>query len=181
MKMTEMVWKYRTEMTIVALIFTEIILCLGIIYKIPCMSSCLSVFSCSFLLRIYVDTEIDWIAYMQEVEGYLNGERNYSNLKGDTGPLVYPAGFVYVFSVLRWMTDDGTNISQGRKRYPSTFFLFILSVFYSLRTIHFWCGLYVCPGFGSSAVLQRESNPLLCISSFDSFQKNPFHLCPSSL
>jgi alpha-1,3-mannosyltransferase len=50
---------------------------------------------------------------MQEVEGYLNGETNYSNLKGDTGPLVYPAGFVYVFSLLRWLTDEGTNITKG--------------------------------------------------------------------
>jgi hypothetical protein len=29
-----------------------------------------------------VDTEIDWIAYMQEVQGYEDGERNYFNLKG---------------------------------------------------------------------------------------------------
>lgn len=36
---------------------------------------------------------------MQEVEGFLGGERNYFNLQGDTGPLVYPAGFVYVYSV----------------------------------------------------------------------------------
>lgn len=64
-----------------------------------------------------LDTEIDWIAYMQEVEGYLNGERNYSNLKGDTGPLVYPAGFVYIFSFLRFLTDDGTNISKGIASY----------------------------------------------------------------
>lgn len=27
-------------------------------------------------------TEIDWKAYMQEVEGYLGGEMNYSLLKG---------------------------------------------------------------------------------------------------
>ncbi|TPX72365.1 dolichyl-P-Man:Man5GlcNAc2-PP-dolichol alpha-1,3-mannosyltransferase [Spizellomyces sp. 'palustris'] len=33
-------------------------------------------------------TEIDWKAYMQEVEGYLAGERDYTKLKGDTGPLV---------------------------------------------------------------------------------------------
>ncbi|CAM9902486.1 unnamed protein product, partial [Hapterophycus canaliculatus] len=45
------------------------------------------------------DTEIDWVAYMQEVEGFLSGERNYLNLRGDTGPLVYPAGFVYAYSV----------------------------------------------------------------------------------
>jgi alpha-1,3-mannosyltransferase len=34
------------------------------------------------------DTEIDWIAYMQEVEGFLNGTFNYYELRGDTGPLV---------------------------------------------------------------------------------------------
>lgn len=27
-------------------------------------------------------TEIDWIAYMQEVEGFLNGTFDYSKLKG---------------------------------------------------------------------------------------------------
>lgn len=36
---------------------------------------------------------------MQEVRGFLEGERNYFNLQGDTGPLVYPAGFVYAYSV----------------------------------------------------------------------------------
>ena len=34
------------------------------------------------------DTEIDWVAYMQEVEGVLNGTYDYAHLKGDTGPLV---------------------------------------------------------------------------------------------
>lgn len=34
------------------------------------------------------DTEIDWVAYMQEVEGVLNGTFDYALLKGNTGPLV---------------------------------------------------------------------------------------------
>lgn len=34
-------------------------------------------------------TEIDWIAYMQEVEGVVNGTYDYYQLKGDTGPLVW--------------------------------------------------------------------------------------------
>jgi len=55
-------------------------------------------------------TEIDWRAYMQEVEGVMNGTRDYSQLKGDTGPLVYPAGFVWVYSVLYWVTSQGTNV-----------------------------------------------------------------------
>ena len=32
-----------------------------------------------------VDTEIDWRAYIQQVEQYRNGERDYTLIKGDTG------------------------------------------------------------------------------------------------
>ncbi|KAG0099443.1 dolichyl-P-Man:Man(5)GlcNAc(2)-PP-dolichol alpha-1,3-mannosyltransferase [Podila epicladia] len=59
-------------------------------------------------------TEIDWKAYMQEVSGYLKGETNYMNLRGDTGPLVYPAGFVYVYSALYYLTDLGKDIMTGQ-------------------------------------------------------------------
>ena len=31
------------------------------------------------------DTEIDWRAYIQQVEQYRNGERDYTLIKGDTG------------------------------------------------------------------------------------------------
>src|SRR6056297_1809696 len=50
------------------------------------------------------DTEIDWVAYMQEVEGYEQGETDYTKLRGDTGPLVYPAGFVHIFLWLKNVT-----------------------------------------------------------------------------
>uniref|UniRef100_A0A1A9W9P5 dolichyl-P-Man:Man5GlcNAc2-PP-dolichol alpha-1,3-mannosyltransferase n=1 Tax=Glossina brevipalpis TaxID=37001 RepID=A0A1A9W9P5_9MUSC len=55
-------------------------------------------------------TEIDWKAYMQECEGFLNGTTNYALLKGDTGPLVYPAGFLYIYSALYYVTGRGQNI-----------------------------------------------------------------------
>ena len=32
-----------------------------------------------------IDTEIDWKAYIQQVEQYRNGERDYTLIKGDTG------------------------------------------------------------------------------------------------
>ncbi|KAK3248048.1 hypothetical protein CYMTET_42474 [Cymbomonas tetramitiformis] len=57
-------------------------------------------------------TEIDWIAYMEEVKGYLDGERDYYNLRGQTGPLVYPGGFVYLFAALRWLTAEDVPTAQ---------------------------------------------------------------------
>jgi alpha-1,3-mannosyltransferase len=50
-------------------------------------------------------TEIDWIAYMEEVNWWLGGEYDYMKIYGNTGPLVYPAGFLYLFGFLQWMTD----------------------------------------------------------------------------
>ena len=49
-------------------------------------------------------TEIDWKAYMQEVQGVLDGQWDYLELRGGTGPLVYPAGFVYIFAALHRLT-----------------------------------------------------------------------------
>lgn len=57
------------------------------------------------LIIAYVPyTKIDWDAYMSQVDGFIEGERDYSNLKGDTGPLVYPAGFLYVYSAIQYVT-----------------------------------------------------------------------------
>lgn len=35
-----------------------------------------------------IDTKIDWPAYMQQVKIFLDGERDYSRIEGETGPLV---------------------------------------------------------------------------------------------
>eukprot|EP00945_MAST-04E_sp_MAST-4E-sp1_P007942 g7942.t1 len=75
-------WEHFTTLAALLLI-GETLLCGLIIHKIPY-------------------TEIDWRAYMQEVEGpFVRGDWNYTNLRGDTGPLVYPAGFVYLYEGLR--------------------------------------------------------------------------------
>jgi alpha-1,3-mannosyltransferase len=66
------------------------------------------------VVRFVAYTEIDWRAYMQEVEGYLGGELDYEKLRGDTGPLVYPGAFVYLFAALRWATDGGHDVRQAQ-------------------------------------------------------------------
>ncbi|OIW17421.1 hypothetical protein TanjilG_22533 [Lupinus angustifolius] len=58
-----------------------------------------------FLIITFVPyTKIDWDAYMSQVSGFLKGERDYRKLEGDTGPLVYPAGFLYVYSAFQFFT-----------------------------------------------------------------------------
>ena len=74
----------------------------------------IEVLFCAVIIWKVSYTEIDWVAYMQEVEGYLSGERNYLKLGGNTGPLVYPAGFLYVFAFIRWICDNGSNIFKAQ-------------------------------------------------------------------
>ncbi|KAK3761889.1 hypothetical protein RRG08_060623 [Elysia crispata] len=74
-------------------------------------------------------TEIDWVAYMQEVEGVVNGTYDYMQLKGDTGPLVYPAGFVYVFMGLYYITSFGSNLRLAQYIFMGIYLLNLIVVF----------------------------------------------------
>ncbi|NXA93252.1 ALG3 mannosyltransferase, partial [Melanocharis versteri] len=75
------------------------------------------------------DTEIDWKAYMQEVEGFANGTLDYTQLQGDTGPLVYPAGFVYIFLGLYHATGRGSDIRLAQYLFAGLYLLNLLLVF----------------------------------------------------
>mmetsp|Transcript_17998 Transcript_17998/g.29475 ORF Transcript_17998/g.29475 Transcript_17998/m.29475 type:complete len:456 (+) Transcript_17998:333-1700(+) len=57
-------------------------------------------------------TEIDWVAYMQEVTTYQNGERDYISIRGDTGPLVYPAGFLYLYGFFKDIATRWIDVSD---------------------------------------------------------------------
>lgn len=52
---------------------------------------------------------------MQQVEQYLDGgERDYMLIKGTTGPLVYPAAHLYIYSGLYRLTDGGKDIRKAQ-------------------------------------------------------------------
>ena len=52
---------------------------------------------------------------MQEVTMWQEGERDYLNIRGGTGPLVYPAGFLYLYGALKWIAGgDGRNIQTAQ-------------------------------------------------------------------
>ena len=74
-------------------------------------------------------TEIDWRAYMQQIEVYESGVRNYYKIEGDTGPIVYPAGHVYLFEFLRNLSDAGKSILTAQVIFGFFYSLTLLIVF----------------------------------------------------
>ncbi|KAI1276116.1 glycosyltransferase [Xylaria sp. FL0933] len=73
------------------LFLLDALLCVVVIWKVPY-------------------TEIDWKAYMEQIEQFVAGERDYTVIKGGTGPLVYPAAHVYLYTGLYYLTDKGKDI-----------------------------------------------------------------------
>lgn len=75
-------------------------------------------------------TEIDWSTYMTQVSSIFSLKAgtnststspsqsmfnfDYSKIEGPTGPLVYPAGHVYIFKLLFELTNQGTNILRAQ-------------------------------------------------------------------
>lgn len=98
----------------------------------------------SLIIKKVPYTEIDWVAYMEEVgehDGFLSGERDYMNMQGGTGPLVYPAGFVYFFSALYKLTSAGKDIALAQWFFLGFYLCLIavvLAVYKQTRRVPAW-------------------------------------------
>jgi hypothetical protein len=129
-------------------------------------------------LNFETDTEIDWTAYMEQVEQYVNGERDYTKIKGGTGPLVYPAAHVYVYLGLYYITDKGRNILLAQR---------IFGVLY-LATLGIVMSCYRRAKVCNSAPLEVrdvlanfKKGTSLHLPNAHTIQASPQHLCPPPL
>eukprot|EP00250_Pteridium_aquilinum_P033344 c5480_g1_i1 orf=143-1462(+) len=90
-------------------------------------------------------TKIDWDAYMSQVDGFVGGERNYKNLRGDTGPLVYPAGFLYVYTAIQYLT--GGSVLQAQIVFGLLYILnmgIVLAIYYQAKVLPWWALCLLC-------------------------------------
>lgn len=71
----------------------------------------------------FQDTEIDWTAYMEQVQLFLDGERDYTKIEGGTGPLVYPAAHVYIYTGLYYLTNHGKDILLAQQLFAGLYLL----------------------------------------------------------
>ncbi|KAG7834195.1 hypothetical protein KL943_003491 [Ogataea angusta] len=78
-------------------------------------------------------TEIDYSTYMQQIGQIEAGELDYAKISGDTGPIVYPGGHVYIYSWMKWFTSGMDNVHVGqqifRYLYLATFVLTLVAYF----------------------------------------------------
>lgn len=93
---------------------------------------------CKVVIKNIKYTEIDFSTYMQQIDLVNAGELDYSKIVGDTGPIVYPAGFVQVYQFIQWMTAGGVDIPTAQAFF-GYFFTF---------TVLMTCTVYtMVPGF----------------------------------
>lgn len=81
------------------------------------------------------DTEIDYTTYMVHVRMFLDGERRYGKITGPTGPLVYPALHVYIYTALYYLTDEGTNILRAQVIFAGLYLVTLAVVFACYRRV----------------------------------------------
>lgn len=77
-------------------------------------------------------TEIDWSTYMIQVKQVFNSSQpnfNYTQIEGPTGPLVYPAGHLYIFYLLKELTDEGTDIRAAQYIYLTIYLAQLILVY----------------------------------------------------
>ena len=85
-------------------------------------------------------TDVDWTSYSQQLDLIWGGERNYADIRGDTGPLVYPAGHVLFYSVLRGLT--GGKLFQAQAVFCGLYLIQMGMVFYLYfgKEVSLWRG-----------------------------------------
>jgi hypothetical protein len=66
--------------------------------------------------ELMLDTKIDWPAYMQQVSGFRDGERDYTKLEGDTGPLVYVHSSAKLMKDTQHYISTSTHSSRNSSR-----------------------------------------------------------------
>jgi len=85
---------------------------------------------------------------MAQITQFLSGERDYTRIRGGTGPLVYPAAHVYIYTGLHRLTGGGADILLAQQLFGALYMAALGVVLVCYRRagvrcppwIEKWCG-----------------------------------------
>jgi alpha-1,3-mannosyltransferase len=91
---------------------------------------------CALIIHRVSYTEIDWKTYIQQANLVFSGERDYSRIHGDSGPLVYPAGHVLIYALISLVLGDTGQVRSGQWLFAAIYLvsLGIVAVIYARST-----------------------------------------------
>ncbi|KAF2273499.1 Lethal(2)neighbour of Tid protein [Westerdykella ornata] len=120
---------------------------------------------------------------MEQIEIYLKGERDYKNIVGSTGPLVYPAAHVFIYRILYSLTDQGRDIHTAQYIFGLLYLLTLAIVMQCYRAAK--VPTYVFP----LLILSKRLHSIFMLRCFNDcfavlflfsaiyfYQKNSWHL-----
>ncbi|KAF2180046.1 glycosyltransferase family 58 protein [Zopfia rhizophila CBS 207.26] len=138
---------------------------------------------CGLIIWRIPYTEIDWKAYMEQIEIFLKGERDYRKIEGSTGPLVYPAAHVHIYRVLYLLTDHGTNIQVAQIIFGLVYLLtlaVVMSCYRAAKVPPYVFPLLILSKRLHSIFMLRCFNDCFAVlalfSAIYAYQKNQWHL-----
>lgn len=78
---------------------------------------------------------------MEQIQMYIDGERDYTFIKGSTGPLVYPGLHVYIYRILYALTGNGEDIKTAQIVFAGVYLISLYLVFrcYALAQVSRSC------------------------------------------
>ncbi|KAJ4323609.1 dolichyl-P-Man:Man(5)GlcNAc(2)-PP-dolichol alpha-1,3-mannosyltransferase [Neodidymelliopsis sp. IMI 364377] len=120
---------------------------------------------------------------MQQIEIYLKGERDYKNIVGGTGPLVYPGAHVWIYKQLYRLTDQGRDIQRAQYIFALVYLSTLALVFQCYRKAK------VPPYVFSLLILSKRLHSIFMLRCFNDcfavmglfaaiycYQRNQWHL-----
>ena len=92
---------------------------------------CFSSLLAKIVIKTVPYTEIDYSTYIQQIKLIDQGEIDYAEVYGDSGPIVYPAGFYSVYSYIYWFIGDNIKEAQNIFGYVFTASVLLTTVIYA--------------------------------------------------
>ncbi len=78
---------------------------------------------------------------MEQVSQYVHGEYDYTLIEGGTGPLVYPASHVYIYTWLYHLTKEGKDIPLAQALFAVLYMATLTTVMACYRQAKVSCWL----------------------------------------